>query len=905
MRSRRVCATPGRGASLLAVLALAVVVAGPLVPGARAWADSAVSPPSVVDDMAITSDCSSDATKPMQAWLEQLPPDTTVDLGGGCYQVDHGLILRFVQGLTVQDGTFQDLNRTREVNKGHGTPRGEPVIDALGGSDITLSNLTFIGANPGGYHAHLAFQAAIELQGTIGATLSALTISKTFGDGIDLEPLRGGSDHESGGIVNPSENISIDHVVIRGAGRQGITLASVNGVAINDVTMSNIAMDAFDFEADQDGEGAKNVVINDCSFSQLLNISMQGNQTGPITVENCVMPEADQGWAVNIKNTKGQADAGPIVFDNDVFNCGASVYVACFDLDGATDLVVEHSTATIGYLHDQIHEHAYRAINNTHASFLDDNVSGYGILGGVSADSLVSLVGGRWAPKHIGPTTTSLSQSADAVAYGSENANTFVVTVTGGKSPAPTGTVTVADVGTESPICVAVLVPGPGNVSTGTCGTETAEFDGGTSFFTVAATYYGDGNYSDSQSSPPQTFTVGPAPTVVAISESTDAVAYGSENADNFVATVTEQDGDASPTGTVVMQDGATSTLICTATLVPSPGNSSTASCTPGQVEFPSGTTFTSITALYNGDGNDAGSISSMPLALSVASGSTATALSQSADTVADGSESTDTFDVTVTASEGDAAPSGTVSVSDETTGTFLCSASLATNPDNTSTGECTLMSSQFPTATAFTSIVGTYSGDGNNNPSVSSPPQTFTVGAAPTVAGLEQAIDVVTYGSESADTFVATVMGQLAGVAPTGSVTVLDLATMAPVCTATLVANPDDSSTATCSPDDSAFVAGTFLTSVVALYEGDADFTGSQSGPPQGFAVTDPGSSGSDTTADGSTARLRATRGGDDSTQNVRTPHRAGEPHSHRPDQLTRTAAWTVQGDFMGRASS
>ncbi|MGH9016712.1 MAG: hypothetical protein ACRDY1_03095, partial [Acidimicrobiales bacterium] len=747
-------------------LAVAAVAAGPLMPGARAWAATAVSPPPVFDDMTMVADCSVDAGKPMQEWLQQLPPDTDVDLEGGCYQIDHGIDLRFVSGLTVEDGTFQDLNATPGVNKGHGTPRGHPVLDFLGGSDVTVSDLTIIGVNHGGYHPKLAFEAAIELQGTIGATLSGLTVARTFGDGIDLEPLRGGSDHKSGGIVNPSENITIDNVVIRGAGRQGITLASVNGVAISDVTMANVAMDAFDFEADQDGEGAKNVVIDDCSFSQLLNISMEGAQTGPLTVENCVMPEADQGWAVNIRNTKGSADAGPIVFDDDVFNCGASVYVACFDLNGATDLLVENSTATIGYLHDQIHEHAYRAVNNTRASFLDDDVSGYGILGGVSANSSVSLVGGKWAPIHIGPTTTAMGQGVDSVPYGSENTDTFVVTVTGGKSPAPTGTVTVADLDSESPVCVAVLSPVTGNVSSGTCRPTAAEFGGGTAFSTLVATYYGDGNYADSQSTPPETFTVGAAPTVTALGESTGAVAYGSEGAAYFVATVTEQDGAAPPTGSVAVEDAATATAVCTATLAPNPGDSSTAICSPGDVEFPSGTAFASITATYEGDGNDAGSASSTPLALRVSSDSTATALTQSDATVALGSEGADAFATTVTSASGDAAPTGAVTVGDAATGAVVCSATLVPGEGNSATGTCSPGASQFPTGTALTSVTATYSGDADNDASVSSPPQTFTVGPAPTVTDLTQSIDVVTYGSESADTFVVTVAGAPAGVA-------------------------------------------------------------------------------------------------------------------------------------------
>jgi hypothetical protein len=172
---------------ILVGVAAAVIMAGPVVSGAHAWADdTVVSPPTTFNNLPMAPDCSSDATQAMQQWLQQLPSDTTVDLQGGCYQIDNGLKLRFVNGLTIENGTFQDLNSKPGVNKGHGTPHGQPTFDVLGGSDVNFENLTIIGANRGGYHPRLAFQAAIELDGTIGATLSGLTISKTFGDGINL-----------------------------------------------------------------------------------------------------------------------------------------------------------------------------------------------------------------------------------------------------------------------------------------------------------------------------------------------------------------------------------------------------------------------------------------------------------------------------------------------------------------------------------------------------------------------------------------------------------------------------------------------------------------------------------------------------------------------------------------------
>jgi len=817
----------------------AVIVAGPVVSGAHAWAATTVSPPAIYENLTVAPDCSSDAGKPLQAWLQQLPSGSTVDLMGACYQVDHGITLRFMQGLTIENGTFQDLNATPEVNKGHGTPRGQPVFDVLGGSGVSFENLIFIGVNPGGYHPRLAFQAAIELDGTIGASMSGLTISKTFGDGINLEPLRGGFDHKSGQIINPAENISITNVVIRGAGRQGITLASVNGVTISNVTMTNIADDAFDFEADQNNEGAKNVVINGCSFSQLFNISMQGAQTGPIMVENCVMPEADSGWALNINNTSGGADAGPVTFNHDVFNCGASVYVACFDLVGATNLVIENSRATIGYPRDQIHEHAYRAINNSNVSFIGDTVSGYGTLGSTSTNSFVSFVGGLWSPMHSGPTTTALIQSTGTVAYGLENADTFAVTVAGVKDPAPTGTVTVSDLATQTPICMATLVVAQDGPASGSCSPQAGEFDGGTSFTDVVATYYGDGNYSDSQSAPAQSFTVGAVLTSTTLSQSTGTVVYGSENVDNFVATVTNENGGTAPDGWVTIDDAATGSPICLATLVNYQGNSARGTCDPTATEFPAETSWHSVTATYAGDENNLGSVSSPALTFVVGQASTATTLSQTNSTVAYGSESAVTFMATVTGPVAGTAPTGTVSVADGATRSPVCTMTLVPNPGNSSTGACSPTETQFPAGTALSSVKATYAGDQNNRGSVSSPALTFVVGQGSSATTLSQTNSTVAYGSESADTFTATVTGPGAGTAPTGTVSVADAATGSTICTATLVPNPDDSATGTCSPTDVAIPPGTSFTTVTATYAGDADFSGSVSAPAQSFDVS------------------------------------------------------------------
>jgi len=152
-----------------------------------------------------------------------------------------------------------------------------------------------------------------------------------------------------------------------------------------------------------------------------------------------------------------------------------------------------------------------------------------------------------------------------------------------------------------------------------------------------------------------------------------------------------------------------------------------------------------------------------------------------------------------------------------------------------------------FPSGTSFTTVTATYAGDANFSGSVSAPAQSFDVGPAPTATNLSQSASTVTYGSESADTFTATVTGPGAGTAPTGTVSVADAATGSTICAATLVPNPDGSATGTCSPNDVAFPSGTSFTTVTATYAGDADFSGSVSAPAQSFDVSDPVSGAAD----------------------------------------------------------
>ena len=262
------------------------------------------------------------------------------------------------------------------------------------------------------------------------------------------------------------------------------------------------------------------------------------------------------------------------------------------------------------------------------------------------------------------------------------------------------------------------------------------------------------------------------------------------------------------------------------------------------------------MTATYEGDGNNAGSASSPALALAVGPAPTTTTLSQSVATVALGSESADTFVATVSEQEGNDLPTGVVRIDDASTSAPICSAVLVADPDGKAAAQCNPGDTQFPAGTSFTTVTATYEGDADNAGSASSPALALAVGPAPSVTTLSQSADTVAYGSESADTFVATVTGLPAQPAPTGSVTVVDTATMTAICAATLVPNADDTATAVCNPDETEFPSGTSLAAVTAVYDGDGNYSASSSQPPQIFVVTDPSSDGPDRRAAGRRGR-------------------------------------------------
>lgn len=227
-------------------------------------------------------------------------------------------------------------------------------------------------------------------------------------------------------------------------------------------------------------------------------------------------------------------------------------------------------------------------------------------------------------------------------------ASTFSVTVSGASGvPTPTGTVTL-NFGDGSPQAVLTLSGGTAS-TTHTYATATN--------FTTSLTYNGDTNYSNATVN--SQFTVGQATSGASVNSSANPSAFGLPV--TFTATVTGQN----PTGTVQFFDSAT--LLGSGTLSSGIATFATSALSPGPH---------SITAVYSGDSNNAGSTSSI-LTQTINLSSTTTALASSKNPSDVGQPVT--FTATVTSGGG--TPPGSVTFTDGATtlGTITLSGGVAT----------------------------------------------------------------------------------------------------------------------------------------------------------------------------------------------------------------------------------
>ena len=399
--------------------------------------------------------------------------------------------------------------------------------------------------------------------------------------------------------------------------------------------------------------------------------------------------------------------------------------------------------------------------------------------------------------------TQAVSQATSSTAVASSSTNntssvnqsvTFTATVTPYNSPvALSGSVTFTDNG--NPIGCSVNW----NASTGTATCTTSTLTQGT--HTIAANYASDPNYTNSSNSLTQT--VGQATTTVGLTAQPNPSTVNQTV--QFTAKITATSGSVSPTGTVSFMEGTTALPNCASVAVTTTGS---ATCSDASLSLGSHT----ITAKYSGDTNFGGSsgtvtqqVNQSPTSVSVSSPTPSSTVNQSV-----------TFNATVSTSVsgGSTTFAGTMTITDSTTSTVICTQAI-TGTATSATASCSTSSLAAGTHT----ITAAYSADTNFANSSGTTSQSVGKAASSLVFTISPNPVIV----NDPVTLTATVSPTTGAIPLSGSVTFMDGSNGVAGCTAAVPVNPS-TGVATCVT--SSLSTGTH--NIAATYGSDSNYTSS-----------------------------------------------------------------------------
>ncbi len=421
-------------------------------------------------------------------------------------------------------------------------------------------------------------------------------------------------------------------------------------------------------------------------------------------------------------------------------------------------------------------------------------------------------------------TTTSLTAPPDSAVFGQPVTLTAIVSANEPGSDTPSGAVSFEDGGETL---------GTGTL-TNISGVMTATFttsDLPVGDHAISAVYSGDDNFNPSTSEP-FTVTVDQADTSTTVAASTEESVYGQSV--TFTAAVNVLDpGSGTPTGSVAFVDGGTT--LGEGTL--STGNGvSTATFTTNDLSVG----IHNVTAVYEGDDNFAGSVSTdssvgQSAEVTVSKADTSTTVAASTEESVYGQSVTFTAAVNVL-DPGSGTPTGSVAFVDG--GTTLGEGTLSTG-----NGVSTATFTTNDLSVGIHNVTAVYEGDDNFAGSVSTDSSVgqsaeVTVGKADTSTTVAASTEETVYGQSVTFTAAVNVLDPGSGT-PTGSVAFVDGGTT--LGEGTLV---DDGGTMTATFATSGLAGG--INDITADYPGNGDFSGSTSTPLTETVVT-----GLPTTAD------------------------------------------------------
>lgn len=200
--------------------------------------------------------------------IGSMPPGSTWNGGGLCYFVPNGI--QITKPTTVTDATFVDPSAARPS-----VGRFRSVIQVRRTSNVTLSNLTVVGGESGHrFQGDLVGQAGIRVLNSSSVTISHVSISHVFGDGLEFWG-------DFPRYPTPNRYIRVEWVTIGSVGRNGISPSNIADSTFRHVTIGPTGQASIDFESDLKGIGAGHLLFSDCHWSGFI---VGETLTGPITL---------------------------------------------------------------------------------------------------------------------------------------------------------------------------------------------------------------------------------------------------------------------------------------------------------------------------------------------------------------------------------------------------------------------------------------------------------------------------------------------------------------------------------------------------------------------------------------------------------------------------------------------
>ena len=224
----------------------------------------------------IAADCSGDVTKALNAWMASVSDGSTLQFGvGGCYRVDGTLALRDRHDLTL-DGRGAGFASSV-------VPPASPKIVrqmwfVLGGSGITIRNMTLRGTNPTAhFDVGREWFPLIGIAGTRDVLVDRVQGSHSWGDFVSIGPDVRRVTNSNGTRAVLPENVTIRDSSASVIGRHGVSCSGCKAVTVDHDVFRDVAYQVVDIEVEASTWYARDVAVTNNTIAGRVHLSVLAN----------------------------------------------------------------------------------------------------------------------------------------------------------------------------------------------------------------------------------------------------------------------------------------------------------------------------------------------------------------------------------------------------------------------------------------------------------------------------------------------------------------------------------------------------------------------------------------------------------------------------------------------------